>query len=145
MKFTLEQKVLVKMVKQVGKKMPGQKRIDSTLRLFACKARVFVESNHTVAGMEALVLEDGDCTLPRAQFLEVLQTYRGKKHLTLEVDARSLRIGGFSMSVSRYAACVEAPGKFQVFPVTDFKALFPDKAPSQPEPLPPQRSERNFG
>lgn len=54
MKFTLELPVLVKMVKLVGKKMPGQRRLDSTLHLFACAARVFVESNDTVAGMEAL-------------------------------------------------------------------------------------------
>ncbi|MBI4660028.1 MAG: hypothetical protein HY735_14405 [Verrucomicrobia bacterium] len=145
MKFTLEQSVLVKLVKQVGKKIPGQKRKDPTLRLFACKARVFVECNQTVAGMEALVLEDGDCTLPRVQFLEILQTYRGKEHLTLEADARGLRIGSFSMSVSRYSSQVEAPGKFRVFPVTDLKALFPDTTPPQPEPLPPQRGKRNLG
>jgi len=119
------------MVKQVGKKIPGQKRLERALRLFACQARVFVECNQTVAGTEALVLEDGQCALPRDAFLQILQTYRGKKHLTLEADERGLRIGNFSMSVSRYSASVEAPGKFQAFPVTDLQALFPHQASPQ--------------
>jgi hypothetical protein len=36
MKFTLELPALVKMVQKVGKKMPGQKRADPALRLYAC-------------------------------------------------------------------------------------------------------------
>lgn len=137
MKFTLELPTFVKMLKTVGKKMPGQKRSDGELRLSACSARVFVESNQTVAGIEALVLEDGQCRLPRATFLKVLETYHGRKHLTVEADARGLRIGNFSMAVSGYLPQAVAPGVFQVFPVTDLTALFPDQAPPPPEP-PPQ-------
>jgi len=41
MKFTLELPALIRIVQQVGKKMPGQKRADPALRLYACAARVF--------------------------------------------------------------------------------------------------------
>ena len=59
MKFTIEQQALATMLKQVSKKMPHAKKSDPTLRLSACAARVFVEANDTVAGVEALVFEDG--------------------------------------------------------------------------------------
>ncbi len=142
MKFTIELKVFIKMVQQVGKRMPGQKKADADVRLFACAARVFVESNQTIAGTEALVFEDGQCILPRARFLGVLQTYVGKKHLTVEVDAAALRIGNFSMSHSGYRPHAEAPGEFQVFPVSDLSVLLSHKEVPEPQPViesqPPQ-------
>lgn len=134
MKFTLELPVLVKMVQQVGKKMPGQKRADPTLRLYACAARVFVESNQTVAGMEALVLEEGGCTVPREVFLELLKSYAPKPHLTIEADERTVRFGSTTLNSVGYSPTATPPAKFQVFPVPDLKALFPDKPAAASEP-----------
>jgi hypothetical protein len=54
MKFTIELRPFIKMIETVGKKMPGQKRSDPNLRLYACAARVFAEANSAVAGLEAL-------------------------------------------------------------------------------------------
>jgi hypothetical protein len=136
MKFTIELRPFIKMIETVGKLMPGQKRSDPNLRLYACAARVFVEANSSVAGSEALVLEDGGCTLPRTKFLVVLKTYLGRKNLTISVDHGGLRIGNFTLLVTDYSAHVKPPGDFQVFPVTDFPALFPDKPPPMPEPAP---------
>lgn len=133
MKFTIEHSVFEQMVRQVGQKLPNQRRADTSLRLSACAARVFVESNQTVAGTEALVLEEGGCTLPRVKFLRVLETYRSRQHLTVEADAHSLRIGGFSMPVASYSPQVQAPGDFQVFPVTDLNVLTPAQGPT-PQP-----------
>src|SRR5438045_2151967 len=103
MKFTIELRPFVKMIETVGKKMPREKRGDPNLRVLACAARAFVESNQTVAGTEALVLRDGQCLLPRLKLLRVLKTYRGRKNLTIEADAGGLKIGGFSMQVSSYS------------------------------------------
>ena len=127
MKFTIELKTFTKMIKMVSKRMPGQKRADDELRLSACAARVFVEANQTVAGIEALVLEDGQCVLNRKRFLSVLGTYKEKKILTIEADAGWLKIGSFSIAVRNYSPQARAPGEFQVFPVTDLSILFPDK------------------
>ena len=54
MHFTIERKRLVKMLQSVRLKLPGQKKQDKTVRLYACVARVFVEANGVTAGEEAL-------------------------------------------------------------------------------------------
>jgi hypothetical protein len=131
MKFTIELKTFTKMIKTVGKKMPGQKKADADVGLSACAARVFVAANQTVAGIEALVFEDGQCVLDRKRFVYVLETYKGKKHLTIEVGEKWLKIGGFSLAIRDYAPQAKPPGEFQVFPVTDLAALFPDTQPSE--------------
>lgn len=123
MKFTIELKPFTKMVETVSKKMPGQKKAEAQMRLFACAARVFVESNQVVAGVETLVFEDGTCLLPRVPFREVLKTFRGRKNLTVEVDPKGLHIGGFSMRVTEFGWYATPPAKFQVFPVTDLAVL----------------------
>ena len=106
MKFTVDRPGLVQMVKQVGKKSPPQTKSDPKLRLFARAARVFVESNGVVAGPEGLVFEDGQCVVSRKLFGQILGTYKGRKHLTIEVDARGLRIERFTMGVQAYSAQV---------------------------------------
>ena len=57
------------------------------MRLSACVARVFVEANGVAAGIEALVLEDGACNVPRMKFLKVLRTFHPKQNITLAADA----------------------------------------------------------
>jgi hypothetical protein len=52
--------------------------------------------------------------------------------LTVEVDDAGLRIGNFQMPVDRYSPHATPPAQFQVFPVTDLSALFPDKPPPEP-------------
>jgi len=157
MKFTLELPALVKMVQQVGKKMPGQKRADPALRLYACAARVFVECNQTGAGMEALVLEEGGCTLPRELFVKLLKSYTPKPHITIEADERTVHFGSTTLNSAAYSLTATPPAQFQVFPVTDLKALFPDKPaaaskpteeiapqPSPPQSLPPEEQDEEF-
>jgi hypothetical protein len=127
MKFTVEYRVLMKMLELVGKRMPGQKRADANVKLSACAARVFVEANGTTAGVEALVLEDGECVLPRIKFVQVLKTYRGRKNLTMEADVEGLRIGSFTLRVEGFRPHASPPARFQVFPVTDLDVLTPEQ------------------
>ena len=126
MKFTVDRPGLAQMVKQVGKKSPPQTRSDPKLRLFACAARVFVESNGVVAGTEGLVFEDGQCVVSRKLFGQILGTYKGKKHLTIEADARGLRIERFTMGVQAYSAQVVPPAHFQVFTPKNIADLLPE-------------------
>jgi hypothetical protein len=67
------------------------------LRLWACVARVFVESNGVIAGTEALVVEDGTCVVPRSTFLKLLQSYKDKQNLTIEADSSALRVGSTTL------------------------------------------------
>lgn len=119
MKFTVERKALEKMLKQVGKRMPGTKRSDSVLRLSACSARVFVQANGVTAGIEALVFEDGTCTLDRKLLTQFVRTYKPKNNLTIEANAKFIEFGGSRLNVLGYSAKATPPGEFQVFPVTD--------------------------
>jgi len=119
MKFTIEQKALSKILRLVGRKMPEAKKSDVVVRLSACAARVFVESNQTVAGVEALVFEDGSCTLPRKEFMDLISSYRDRQNLTIEANARFIEVASSRREVLSYAAKLTPPAQFQVFPVTD--------------------------
>jgi hypothetical protein len=128
MKFTIERRVLFKMVEQVRAKLSGREK-DQPLRLWACCARVFVTSGGggTVAGHEALVFEDGECSVPGRHFSLILKSFSRRKNLTIEVDENGLRIGSFRMSVSGYSPVTCPPADFQVFPVTDLGVVCPEQ------------------
>jgi len=119
MKFTVERVALERMVEQLkterGVKGPRQRM----MRLSACAARVFVEANGVAAGIEALVLDDGTCNVPRKKFLKVLRTFAPKQNLMLSADENHLRIEGFVMKATCFSPVATAPGEFQIFPVTD--------------------------
>ena len=78
-------------------------------------ARVFVEANCVAAGIEALVLEDGACSVPRMKFLKVLRTFAPKQNLTLTADQNGLRIEGLVMKATCFSPTAAAPGEFQIF------------------------------
>lgn len=132
MKFTVERVTLERMVAQLkverGMKGPRQRM----LRLSACAARVFVEANGVTAGIEALVLEDGACNVPRMKFLKVLRTFAPKPNITLSADENGLRIEGFVMKATCFSPTAAAPGEFQVFPVTDGWLAKPEAKPAMP-------------
>jgi hypothetical protein len=79
---------------------------------------VFVECNGYVAGIEALVFDDGAVTLPAHKFRDLLKTYKGTPSLTFERNAKVVRIQSFQMPVLAYNTTPKPPGDFQVFPST---------------------------
>jgi hypothetical protein len=113
MKFTIDRATLERLVKQVNH-VPR-------LRLWACAARVFVGAKHITAGTEALVFNDGGCTVPRQRFLDAIEYfgYKKKSCITVEADNKFLRIGKVSIPCRNYSNQVTAPAEFPVFPVTD--------------------------
>ncbi len=119
MKFIIERKMLLKMLRQVSAKPPHQKTPDPEVRLYACCARVFVEANETVSGVEALVLEDGGCVLQSKPLMMLLKNYPEKIHLTFEAAPHFLRFAGSTMNIQSYTRAVQPPDRFQVFAVTD--------------------------
>lgn len=110
---------MIKMLKLVGKKMPGTRRRDSDVRLSACAARVFVEANGSTAGIEALVFGEGTCVVPHETFVELLKSYAPKPNITIEANERAMKFFSTTLPVNGYSHTVKPPGKFQVFAVTD--------------------------
>jgi hypothetical protein len=133
MKFTVERIALQRMVEQLKIERGVKGTSQRMMRLSACAARVFVEANGVTAGVEALVLADGACNVPRMKFLKVLRTFAPKQNITLAADADGLRIEGFVMKVTCFSRVVAAPGEFQVFPVTD-AWLAPPETTKPPPP-----------
>jgi hypothetical protein len=116
MKFTIERLALVKMLRHLA---GSRKRPARVVRLYACAARVIAETDEVIAGMEALVPQDGSCRVDRVKLLRLLQMYPGKINLSFEADVRGLRFGTTLLPVSSYASAAMPPARFRVFPVTD--------------------------
>jgi hypothetical protein len=119
MHFTIDRKRLVKMLETVRRKLPGAKKKDKNVRIYACAARVFVEANSLTAGEEALVLRDGGCLQPMEQFLALLKSYAPKENVTIEADERSLKLFNSTLNNSGYTSDVKPPAKFLVGQITD--------------------------
>ena len=130
MRFTIELRDLVKMIELLKGKALGRKRSDSVLRLTASSPRVFVEANGIVSGIEALVLTEGSCLLPRTKFLKVLKTFHPKKNVTISADKSYLQIESFMMPLAGFSDVPTPPDEFQTIPVTD-EWVAGKKAPEQ--------------
>jgi len=137
MKFTVERAALVKMLKQCRLEKTSGMKPDKKLRLWACRARVFVEANLVIAGTEALVLRDGTVVLDRAKFLKVLQSYKNLTNVTIEVTDNGLKVATFTMPLLSYTPQATPPGEFKVFAATDARSLgIANATESPPGPVP---------
>ena len=119
MKVVLDRVALVKMLTCLRTERGATAHPDKFARLWACAGRIFVEANHVTAGMESLVLRDGSCYVPRNRFLKLVQSYAPKANITIEADARTLRIETMTMESVDFSPVGVPPAKFNVFPVTD--------------------------
>lgn len=107
------------MLEALAGRPAGRKKADPEVRILACLARVFVEANDVTAGVEALVIQEGACSVPRVKLVQILRTFHPKQNLIIEASANGLKIGGFTMPVIRFSSEAQAPGRFNVYPVTD--------------------------
>jgi DNA polymerase III sliding clamp (beta) subunit (PCNA family) len=104
MKFTINRRALETLLKAVASR-PGEAETmteEDTVVLSACAGRVFVECKGDIAGIQALVYEDGAVTLPARKFRTLLKTYKGTHSLTFEANADGLRVQTFWMPVLGY-------------------------------------------
>jgi hypothetical protein len=132
MKFSVDRLAVVKMLKLARKAAPGGWARGAMVRVSACPARVFFETNQSTVGIEALVLEEGACSVPLGLLLKLLQSYHPQLQITIEADAVSLRMGTTTLkAISEYSPRAVAPLSYQVFPVTDLAVA----GRSPPSPL----------
>src|ERR1017187_4862126 len=119
MHFTIDRKRLVKMLEIVRRKLPGAKKKNKDVRIYACAARVFVEANGMTAGEESLVFQDGGVILPLERFLMLLKSYSTKENVTIEANERALKMFTTTVGVSGYTPDVKPPATFFVGKITD--------------------------
>jgi len=101
-----------------------------TLTLFACAARVFVQTGTGISGIESLVFADGAARLSAKPFRGVLKTYKGTRFLTLEGNANGLRIQNLLMPVLSYNPSPLPPADFHLFAAASSATLLGTKPPS---------------
>lgn len=119
MRFTIERRVLVRMLKATARRAPLRGRPQKLVRLSAVGARVFVEANGKAAGTEALVFSEGSCLLVHETILWLLRGYaRGRVNITFKADAFYFGIDRGSWPVAEFSRA-RAPAVFQEFPFTE--------------------------
>jgi hypothetical protein len=122
MKFTVERRVLVRMLEATAQRAPRRGRPEKMVRLSACGPRVFVEANGKAAATEALVFAEGACLLVHKTILRLLRGYaRRRVNITFEADACLFRIDQGNWPIAAFSARVFPPAVFQEFPFTEMK------------------------
>jgi hypothetical protein len=114
MQFTLDQVTLQKIAVEVGRRFPGSRK-DETLRLVVAPGMVFLVANCRRGGAVAIETEDGECTVERKQFTDIIKTFKNEHLLTVSVKDGKLTIARFSMPVNDFIATSRPPEKFDWF------------------------------
>lgn len=119
MKFTIDRVRFAKMLRLVQRCMPGQKRRDPCVILFACAGRAFLSANATLIGEEALVLQDGHCAVNAQDFQAILATYKDGANLTFEAAPGLLRFRTSQIPATAYGPAPRPPRHFQSVHLND--------------------------
>src|SRR5688572_16574673 len=119
MKFTVERAAFMKMMRPVGLKAPDRARRDLEIRVAACEARVFLEANDCIGGVEALVLEEGTFLINYQVLTSLIKGYPRNKNLTFSATETQLTLFGSTRPIKNFCSSVLPPANFTVFPVTD--------------------------
>jgi len=132
MKFTVERAAFMKMMRPVGLRAPDRARKDADIRVAACEARVFLEANDCIGGVEALVLEQGTFVINYQVLLRLIKGYPQKKNLIFSATETQLLLFGSARPVKCFSRSVLPPADFKVFPVTDgWLASADDRRPGE--------------
>jgi hypothetical protein len=109
-KFTIQKKVLVRLLKVVTPKAIGRKA-DHYLRIEAWNMRVNLSANQVEAEGPAMITKKGVCFIRYRNLLQVVNSFKGTKDLTVEIEPGGLRIGRFSISEGIWLALFDDPRK----------------------------------
>ena len=135
MRFTTEPAALAKIVGMVGDWMSARRKAAATLHLVACAGGVFVDSQDTVAQIDAAVWEEGECGVSHARLTEALQRFREEANITLRADIGGLHVGDVWLPLITYRSHAEPPTAFQIFLATE-SGVVPSRLAEPLEQLP---------
>jgi hypothetical protein len=115
MRFTLDHKTLFKMVQEVGRKYPGTRHADKEIKVSVASGVLFVIAPCRTGGALAIDTEDGQFTVLRQVFQDMLASYKGERFLTLEASKGGMSIGSFSVTVYGYSPTPYIPRRWDWF------------------------------
>jgi hypothetical protein len=96
MKFTIERKILIKMLKMLSLGGVAQ---DDHLRIAAQDGEIALTvEDRAGTSYVAIVEKKGVCFFRFKQFLPLLRTYKNTKRLTIEINPREIKFGSTSIS-----------------------------------------------
>ncbi len=118
MLFTIEAAPFIRNLEKLVGRGSDQERGEAPLRLVACQGRIYLSGAQGATDMEAVVWEDGNCTVSPAGFMSLVKTYR-YENVTIEADGQGLRIRGASVPVHSYSSWALAPDVGAALAATD--------------------------
>ena len=140
MKVMIARLDLAKMV-ALTRNLTDRPGADTSLLLWACDGKVYVDANDLTCGWEALVFEEGNCRLSsRKRFGQVLSTFKTKRNLLIEADEGWLTIGRFRMTLAFYSPAAANPSETNAMPAHCLRASAKRLAPLEPPPFCPSES-----
>lgn len=114
LKFTIERRILVDLLKAVGRRAPLRGRSQKMVRLSAAGPRVFLEANGKAVATEAMVLSEGACMVVHRTILELLSSFaRGRQNITFAADSCFFRIDEGNWPVAWFTPAACPPAEFQ--------------------------------
>lgn len=87
---------LTNLIKQAFPGKPSKKEV---IKFIAIDQELIVQSSRALARREVLIVGSGEWTTPAQVFRNVLDTFKASEMLTLEVDAKGLKLNSFSMPI----------------------------------------------
>jgi len=119
MLFVIQPELLINLIELITESPYSLKPSSSPLCLKAANNRVLVTLGRPVAGTDALVLMDGQCTLSGRKLVRALNLYRNELSIAVEADERHLCIGRTHVPVLSYSNLVPSQEDCQVFIASD--------------------------
>ncbi len=119
MRFRTQPNPLLRILEMLADSAPGVLTQKQRVTLVALQDRLWMLHSGTAARMEAIIFEEGQCTVSAWRFLRALEPHRDSRSVTVDADARSLKLGQVSIPVRNYSTAAIPPARFQIFLATD--------------------------
>ncbi len=120
MKFTVDTPAFIRMLQILSESPSGRKRGDRALSVTVNRGRVMVAGNDTAAEIEAIVWQDGQCTVSRTGLMKAAKSSPRNQPLTLILTAQGLRVGTSVLPVLPQRAAAQTPHRFAFFLTSGF-------------------------
>ncbi len=126
MKFTVDTAAFIRMLQILNESPSGGKRGDRALSVTVNRGRVMVAGSGTAAEIEAIVWQDGQCTVPRTRLMKAAKSSPQNQPLTLTLTEQGLRVGTSVLRVLPPPAVARTPQRFAFFLTTGLTLTAPE-------------------
>ena len=123
MRFMVRAEALARLVELAGNEDAASPQPKALVRVVASCGKLCVQVHESVAEMEAVVQEEGECWLPRQALLRGLNSQPLDTQVTVQASAMELVLGDCAIPVTDFRAQAALPLRFRVFLATDLGAV----------------------